>query len=57
MVNADHWAGAFRLRAGVGHGHWRGINSNGNEPRVTRFAAAALLFLAPRQQIVLERGR
>jgi hypothetical protein len=39
---------AFRFRADVGHGHWVGINSNGNEPRVTRFAASALLFMAPR---------
>jgi hypothetical protein len=47
-VESPRFGGLIRLRADVGHGAWVGINSGGNEPRVTRVAGSALLYFAPR---------
>lgn len=49
-VDSRRFAGLVRFRADVGHGAWVGINSEGNEPPVTRLAAAALLYFAPRDR-------
>ena len=46
-VDSPRFGSLVRFRADAGHGHWLGINSNGNEPRVTRVAASALLYFAP----------
>ena len=42
-------AGALRVRAGVGHGSWVGINQDRTGPDVTRLSAMALLYLRPRE--------
>ena len=47
-VDSRRFASLVRLRADVGHGAWVGINGLGNEPPVTRLAASALLYFAPR---------
>jgi hypothetical protein len=47
-IDSPRIAGLFRFRGDIGHGHWLGINGNRDEPRVTRVAASALLFVAPR---------
>jgi hypothetical protein len=49
-VDSRRFANLVRFRADVGHGNWLGINSNGNEPRVTRAAASALFYFAPAHQ-------
>ena len=43
-VDTRQLLGAVRFRAGVGHGRWVGINSEGTPPTVTRAAASALLY-------------
>ena len=46
-IDSPRFMDAIRFRADIGHGHWSGINSNGDEPHVTRVAGAALLFIRP----------
>ena len=46
-VDSPRFLSLVRFRADIGHGHWLGINSNGDEPRVTRAAASALFYFAP----------
>ena len=47
-IDSPRLAHLVRFRAGVGHGHWVGINSAGNEPAVTRLAISALFFIPTR---------
>ena len=47
-VDSRRFARLVRFRGDVGHGAWLGINSEGNEPTVTRLAASALLYVTPR---------
>jgi hypothetical protein len=49
-VDSQRFGSFVRFRADVGHGHWLGINGNGNEPKVTRIAASALFYFAPSHQ-------
>ena len=46
-LDSPRFASLVRFRADVGHGQWLGINSEGNEPRVTRVAASALFYFSP----------
>jgi hypothetical protein len=48
-LDSPKLADAFRIRAGIGHGSWVGINQNRTEPAITRLSAVALLYLRPRQ--------
>jgi hypothetical protein len=50
-VDSRRFASLVRVRADVGHGHWLGINSNGDEPRVTRLAASTLFYFAPSHKL------
>ena len=46
-VDSPRFLNLVRFRADAGHGHWVGINSERNDPRVTRVATAALFYFAP----------
>lgn len=49
-VDSRRFLSLVRFRADVGHGHWLGINAEEFAPRVTRVAASALFYFAPRHQ-------
>ena len=49
-VDSRRFVSLVRFRADVGHGHWLGINAEEFAPRVTRVAASALFYFAPRHQ-------
>ena len=43
-IDSRRFGESIRFRGDLGHGTWQGINSRGDEPRVTRVGASALLF-------------
>jgi len=49
-VDSPRFVNLVRFRADVGHGHWVGINNEESAPMVTRVAASALFYFAPRHQ-------
>lgn len=49
-IDSRRFGSLVRVRADIGHGHWLGINAEEFAPRVTRLAASALFYFAPRHQ-------
>jgi hypothetical protein len=49
-VDSPRFGSLVRFRADVGHGHWVGINGEEFTPTVTRVAASALFYFAPRER-------
>lgn len=49
-VDSRRFLSLVRFRADVGHGHWVGINGEEFTPTVTRVAASALFYFAPRER-------
>ena len=47
-VDSPRFLSFVRFRADVGHGAWLGINKEELRPKVTRVAASALFYFAPR---------
>ena len=47
-VDSPRFGSLVRFRADVGHGAWVGINNEEFAPTVTRIAASALFYFAPR---------
>jgi hypothetical protein len=49
-VDSPRFGSLVRFRGDIGHGHWVGINAEELGPRVTRVAASALFYFAPRDR-------
>ena len=49
-IDSRRFGSLVRVRADIGHGHWLGIHGEAFAPRVTRVAASALFYFAPRDR-------